>query len=137
MGDSSIEWTEVLVAVIGGFVVLAAPVIGYIFTRSKGHTSPDVQTEAIAQVEASSGIDKDSLSMAQDALRTAKRALEIQEADSRRLQATENRLCAVEQELSALQSSYRSLKTWADDLVARWNEYRHREQPPARPSDLH
>lgn len=133
---ASIEWTYVLVALVGSGGLLVA-LVQRVGSKRKPKISAVEETQAFTTAEAESGLNREGMNIALEAIRQASKSMSQTEQVNIRLEAAEDQIRKQREELKRFRRSYKALFEWAHDLIANWHIVRLREDPPELPEDLH
>lgn len=131
---SEIDWTAVLVALVGGGGTLTA--IAGMWAQHKKHSAgKSAEDKAVASTPTPAAASSKSHDV--EAIRLAQQAMSQVSALSDKLGKTETRLVEVERELGMFRRSYRSLYWWAQGVLYEWDSLRDNPDPPPLPPDIH
>lgn len=126
-----IDWTAVIVALVGSGGLLTAVLTARAHARKPGGgQGGEPAHPATGALLIPSTHEAKALSLAQSAMDQAG-------ALSDRLLKTEARLNEVESELGKFRRSYMALYAWAQKIIYDWSELREKPDPPELPTDIH
>lgn len=131
VGD--IDWTAVIVALVGSGGLLAAIVTA----RIHGKKSPGDRTDEEVAAATVAGPATGMVGYDVETFKMARQAMRIAEETRKTNEATEARLCEVEKELGLLRKSYERLWVWAQKVVDQWHTLRVEDEPPPLPHEIH